>query len=242
MVFPALAVGAGVAAGATNIWSQHQANKQKKKAIKKATGYYLGLKDEQALAGKQALAELGLARTDLLGGFKRARGQIGGAFRSQQVDALDREQQTMAAIERDMISSGRWSSTALDSARMGMQHGTSRVMVDIASRAAAALAQLEQNRGLALAGQRGAVASQIGQNFAGRAAITQDLANIALGAGATSQQDYSNEIGWLFGAIDDLFAPSTGAGGTFAAEDDPFANVDFPGDSGGGSNIDWPWN
>lgn len=206
MAFPALAAAAFIGGGAS-VLSQRAANKARKRALKKAIASRRVLLNEQGVSGERALAELRGARQDIIRGFSRSRDAFSGAFRSSEVDTLDREQQALASIERDMISSGRWSSNAMDMARMGASATTSRVLTDIASRAAAALADLEARRGGALAGTRGAIAGQINENFNQRSTIQREISDLQAGDQPYAQ-DYSSEIGTLVGAVEDLFTPA----------------------------------
>jgi hypothetical protein len=204
MVWPALAA-AGIS-GALGIAGQRSAEKARDRALKHAIETRRRLLREQRVSGARALRELEGARRDIVTGFNRARDTFGGAFRSAEIDTMDRQRQLMSSVERDLINSGRWSSNSLTMARMGVSASGSRVLADISSRAAAALADLEVKRGGAMAATRGAVAGQINRNFDQRSELARETSDIGL-LDEPAAYDYSDPIGALFGAVESLFAP-----------------------------------
>lgn len=202
------AAAGAVVGGLSGIFGQKSQEKARKKQLKQLMQMHDQLEVQRRFNARLAIGELTGARRELRRGFDRSRQALSGAFRGAQIDTLDQGKQVMAQIERDLISSGRWSTDALQWARIGVGNSTSRVMSDIAGRSAAEVAALEQRRGGALAAARGALAQQHNLNYSNLRDITNSRMEV-MGADVPGSRDYSDAIGGLFGALGALW-PSGG--------------------------------
>lgn len=215
-----IAAGIGsVVGGVADLFGQRKANSERKKQIERLMRIHDQLQAERKRTSAEARQQLQLGLRDVRGGFDRAAGVTRDAFRSMQIDAQDQRQQVMAEIESDLIASGRWSTDALQWARMGVGAQSSRVMAEISARSSDALAQIEQRRGMATQQARAALAQQSQMDFRNLSDLEMSRMEV-LGADVPGATSYSEPIGALFGAIGSLW-PTGGAKVTGSGQFDP---------------------
>ena len=205
--------------GVANVLGQSKANSERKKQLERLMRIHDQLQAERKRTGAEARQQLQLGLRDVRGGFDRAAGVTRDAFRAMAIDAQDQRQQVMSQIEQDLISSGRWSTDALQWARMGVGAQSSRVMAEISARSSDALAQIEQRRGLAMQGARASLAQQSQMDFRNLSDIEMSRMEV-LGADVPGSTNYAEPIGALFGAIGSLW-PSGDESGEVDAYGDP---------------------
>jgi hypothetical protein len=203
------AIGA-VVGGVAGVFGQKKQEQARKKQIAKLMAMHDQLQAERRRTSAEARQQLQLGLRDVRGGFDKAAGLTRDAFRSTQIDAQDQRQQVMAQIESDLISSGRWSTDALQWARMGVGAQSSRVMAEISARSSDALAQIEQRKGIATQQARAALAQQSQMDFRNISDLEMSRMEV-LGADVPGSTNYAEPIGALFGALGALW-PSGGGG------------------------------
>jgi hypothetical protein len=208
--FTIAALAGSAVSGIAGVLGQNKANDERKKQIARLMRIHDQLQAERKRSSAEARQQLQLGLRDVRGGFDRAAGATRDVFRSAQIDAQDQRQQVMAEIERDLISSGRWSTDALQWARMGVGAQSSRVMAEISARSADALSQIEQRKGLALQGARASLAQQSMMDYRNLSDVEMSRMEV-LGADVPGTEDYSQPIGALFGAIGALWPESKAA-------------------------------
>lgn len=218
--FTIAALAGSAVSGIAGVLGQNKANDERKKQLAKLMRIHDDLQAQRKRSSAESRQQLQLGLRDVRGGFDRAAGATRDAFRSMQIDTQDQRQQVMAEIERDLISSGRWSSDALQWARMGVGAQSSRVMAEISSRSADALAQIEQRKGMALQGARAQLAQQSQVDFRNLSDIEMSRMEV-MGADVPSATNYAEPIGALFGAIGALWPDSP------AAAESPAYNAGF---------------
>lgn len=224
-----IAAGIGsVVGGVANVLGQRKANSERKKQIAKLMAIHDQLQAERKRTSAEARQQLQLGLRDVRGGFDRAAGVTRDAFRSMAIDAQDQRQQVMSQIEQDLISSGRWSTDALQWARMGVGAQSSRVMAEISARSSDALAQIEQRKGMALQGARASLAQQSQMDFRNLSDLEMSRMEV-LGADVPGSTNYAEPIGALFGAIGSLWPSGDGGGVTGSGQFDPSGLATPPG-------------
>ena len=196
---------AGFVAGGASAVGQADAARRTKKNFRNARRDFENLLPEQQLAGQQSLAELKKGQRFLRRGYTQAIASTRGAFRGAQRQARDLIAQDRAAVDAELIGGGKYNTSLRALRQSGVSFAGARMLTEIASRMSGEVARLQAERGRGLAGTQGLIAGQIGQNFAGREALVGAISSLRTGAQPVTQ-DYSREIGWLFGAIDDLFS------------------------------------
>lgn len=231
--FTIAALAGSAVSGIAGVLGQRKANDERKKQIARLMRIHDQLQAERKRTSAEARQQLQLGLRDVRGGFDRAAGATRDAFRSAQIDAQDQRQQVMAEIERDLISSGRWSTDALQWARMGVGAQSSRVMAEISARSADALSQIEQRKGLALQGARASLAQQSMMDYRNLSDVEMSRMEV-LGADVPGTADYSQPIGALFGAIGALWPQGGGSGPTGSGQFNP-SGLPYAPSSGGPS-------
>ena len=226
--FTIAALAGSAVSGLAGVLGQNKANSERKKQIAKLMAMHDQLQAERKRTSAEARQQLQLGLRDVRGGFDKAAGLTRDAFRSTQIDAQDQRQQVMAQIESDLVSSGRWSTDALQWARMGVGAQSSRVMAEISARSADALSQIEQRRGLALQGARASLAQQSQMDFRNLSDIEMSRMEV-LGADVPGSSNYAEPIGALFGALGALWPSGGGSGPTGSGQFDPSGLATPPG-------------
>lgn len=211
--FTIAALAGSAVSGIAGVLGQNKANSERKKQIAKLMAMHDQLQAERKRTSAEARQQLQLGLRDVRGGFDKAAGLTRDAFRSTQIDAQDQRQQVMAQIESDLVSSGRWSTDALQWARMGVGAQSSRVMAEISARSSDALAQIEQRKGMALQGARASLAQQSQMDFRNLSDIEMSRMEV-LGADVPGSSNYAEPIGALFGALGALWPSGGGSGPT----------------------------
>ena len=214
--------------GVANALGQRKANSERKKQLERLMRIHDQLQAERKRTSAEARQQLQLGLRDVRGGFDRAAGVTRDAFRSMAIDAQDQRQQVMSQIEQDLISSGRWSTDALQWARMGVGAQSSRVMAEISARSSDALAQIEQRRGLALQGARASLAQQSQMDFRNLSDLEMSRMEV-LGADVPGSTNYAEPIGALFGAIGALWPSESGNTVTGSGQFNPSGLATPPG-------------
>ena len=213
--------------GVANALGQRKANSERKKQLERLMRIHDQLQAERKRTSAEARQQLQLGLRDVRGGFDRAAGVTRDAFRAMAIDAQDQRQQVMSQIEQDLISSGRWSTDALQWARMGVGAQSSRVMAEISARSSDALAQIEQRKGMALQGARASLAQQSQMDFRNLSDLEMSRMEV-LGADVPGSTNYAEPIGALFGAIGSLW-PEDGGGVTGPGQFNPSGLATPPG-------------
>lgn len=170
-------LGAGLAGGLADAFGSRSANKQNAANLKKILGILRGLQSESGVVGAQALQERRGALLDVQGGFDQALASTAGAGLSAETAARDEAQRARGLAQQDLLNSGQYDPSGLAWAQRGISSDLSRVLAAIRESVGAQQANIQAQRGVAIGGARGDIASQIVNNFATKSSIAGSMAS-----------------------------------------------------------------
>lgn len=226
----ALAFGSGVLQGL----QQDSYQKRVRKVGRQNNAELTQLQAENALLGRQNLADIDGARETLAGGFRKARAGTRGAFLRAERGVELGARRANAANEVALLQSGRANTGLLNLARQGVSYSTALQLQEIARSLSGAMSSLDIGEAQADAGLQLGRAGVRSQTFSNKVNLQK-----AIHANRLGQVPAPIDASAGFGALADLFEslfssqPAQSQQSTQAAPSDPrFASVDTHRDDG----------
>jgi hypothetical protein len=196
--------GAGLAGGLTDLFGSRSANKQNAANLKKILNILRGLQAESGVVGAKALQERRKALEDVQGGFDSALASTAGAGMSAETAARDEAVRARGLAQQDLLNSGNYDPQGLAWAQRGISSDLGRVLGAIRESVGQQQAGIQMQRGAAIGGARGDIASQIVQNFATTSNIAGNVAS-AIGSQPSQYTPQGANIGQLIYGLTSAF-------------------------------------